>query len=332
MLGKTKILWYVILDWLAAVVAWVLFFIGRKVMIEHLPLSDYTTFLYDKGFYKGILFIPIAWLFFYFLTNTYNNIYKKSRLSELGKTWLQTIIGVSIIFLIILLDDYIAVYKDYYYLLGLLLLLHGFLTSFFRTLYLTVAKHQLLSGKVRFNTLLIGGNHQATKIYEDITKLKGSLGYYFKGFISIDHQKENGLADLIPNLGSLDQLAHVIKKEAIDSVIIAIETSEHDQINTILNVLQDQKVEVKIIPDMYDILSGSVKMIDVFGAILIEVDHRLMPIWQFVLKRALDILASALVLLLLSPLFLIIALKVKLSSKGSIPVFSGKNWQKWHFI
>ncbi len=333
--GKSKIIFYVILDWLAASLAWLLFFIGRKIHVDHQPIDGFKTYFNDSQFYKGIIIIPIVWLIFYFLTGTYTNIYKKSRLTEFGKTWLQSTIGAAIIFLVIILDDYITVYKDYYYLIGLLLLLHGGLTSIFRITILSIAKRQLLSGKVSFNTILIGGNHQATKIYHDIKKIKGNLGYNFKGFISVDKLTENGLSNYIPKLGNLKELPDILTNESIDDVIIAIETSEHSQINAILNTLQDKKVSVKIIPDMYDILSGSVKMIDVFGAILIEVDHRLMSIWQFVVKRFLDILVSLIVLVFLSPIFLFIAIRVKLSSKGSIFYYQdriGKNGAPFKII
>jgi exopolysaccharide biosynthesis polyprenyl glycosylphosphotransferase len=86
----------------------------------------------------------------------------------------------------------------------------------------------------------------------------------------------------------------------------------------ILAQLSHRKVIIKITPDLYDIISGSVKTSNVFAAILIEIYPELMPDWQRVIKRALDIFISSMVLLLLSPLYLFAALKVKLSSSGSI--------------
>ena len=69
---------------------------------------------------------------------------------------------------------------------------------------------------------------------------------------------------------------------------------------------------------MYDILLGTVKMNHVFGAVLIEIRQELMPKWQRVVKRLLDVLVSALVLVLLSPALLYIAIRVRLSSVGPI--------------
>lgn len=77
-------------------------------------------------------------------------------------------------------------------------------------------------------------------------------------------------------------------------------------------------VLVKIIPDMYDILLGNVKMNHVFGAVLIEIRQDLMPGWQRIIKRLMDVVLSFLGLLILSPLILYIIIRVKLSSPGPI--------------
>jgi exopolysaccharide biosynthesis polyprenyl glycosylphosphotransferase len=70
---------------------------------------------------------------------------------------------------------------------------------------------------------------------------------------------------------------------------------------------------------MYDILLGTVKMNHVFGAVLIEIKQEIMPQWQRVIKRVLDLVVSFLALLLLSPLYLYVILRLKISSPG--PVF-----------
>ncbi|HQV74887.1 MAG TPA: sugar transferase, partial [Flavobacteriales bacterium] len=84
------------------------------------------------------------------------------------------------------------------------------------------------------------------------------------------------------------------------------------------NELEGTSVRIKIIPDMYDILSGSVKMTSIFGAPLIEVNPQIMPAWQFSLKRVMDICASSLALLILTPVYLVLAIAVQFSSKGPI--------------
>ncbi|HRF37206.1 MAG TPA: exopolysaccharide biosynthesis polyprenyl glycosylphosphotransferase, partial [Saprospiraceae bacterium] len=99
-----------------------------------------------------------------------------------------------------------------------------------------------------------------------------------------------------------------------------IETSEHNRLSEILNILFDfdERILVKIIPDMYDILLGTVKMNHLYGAVLIEIKRGLMARWQRLIKRLIDVAASSVFLLLLSPLYLYIALRVRWSSPGPI--------------
>lgn len=315
---KSKIWAYAISDLIAATLAWFLFFLARKICVEGQPADQWSFYLNDIRFFKGIVLIPLAWSCLYFITNTYTDVYKKSRLSELGKTWLQTLMGGAAVFFIIILDDLISIYKDYYVLLALVIGLHGIITSVFRIGFLTLSKRQLLKGKVTFRTLIIGSSEKALQIYRDIGKQPASMGYQFCGYVNVNGGGDTALTDHMECLGHLNELERIMQEENIESVIIAIETSEHHKIRDILTELQDRDIDIKIIPDMYDILSGSVKMGNVMSAILIEIDQKLMPLWQFIIKRIIDILVAVLVLTLLSPLLLFVAMRTRLSSPGPV--------------
>ena len=86
---------------------------------------------------------------------------------------------------------------------------------------------------------------------------------------------------------------------------------------------------------MYDILSGTVKMNNIFGALLIEVNTDVMPIWQRITKRIIDVVASAIALVLLTPVFIVLGILVKTSSPGPILFFQqriGKNGVAFNII
>ena len=185
---------------------------------------------------------------------------------------------------------------------------------------LTRASRRLKAGRVTFNTLLIGGNQNALDLYDDISGQKKGLGYKFLGFIDTDGEAGQALSLRLPRLGTVSDLAAVVRANSIEEVIIAIETSEHNRLRDILNTLFDfgDQLMVRIIPDMYDILLGTVKMNHVYGAVLIEIRQELMPKWQRVVKRFLDVVVSSIALLLLSPLLIYIALRVKFGSSGPI--------------
>jgi exopolysaccharide biosynthesis polyprenyl glycosylphosphotransferase len=303
---------------LAAVLAWVCFFSYRK--LHELPQFNFVNdTLGDDNLYKGSLALLIFWFLIYFLSGTYTSIFHKSRLTELVKTLVQSVFGVVVLFFIIIIDDAIVSYSDYYISTIILFSLHFFCTLFVRIVQLKIAKNKLLSGAVTFKTLLVGGNKKATKLYKEINTKKQPIGIEFIGFVETNEQTTNGLGNYIPRLGSVAQLNELLLQHNPDEVILAIDTRDHHQLNAIINQLAEANLVIKIIPDMYDILSGSVKMRNVLGAKLIEIFPNLMPVWQYNIKRLIDVIGSLVALLLLALPMLFIALRVAVSSNG--PVF-----------
>jgi len=309
---------YQIADFISALLAWFIFFVFRKrVEYPGLPL---TQILEDQKLYLGLVLIPVFWFLLYSVFDKYTDIYRYSRWATFKRTITLSFVGSLILFFTILLDD--TVYGNISYLRALfsLFAIHFLITITFRMLLLGYAKKKLKAGKVSYNTLIIGGDSNAVDLYTDLTSRPHSLGHKFIGFIDSNGQSQNHLSKYIPNLGKISNIDQVIKEKEIQDIIIAVETSEHQQLRKILNILFDYKEEllVKVIPDMYDIILGSVKMNHLYGAVLIEVEQELMPKWQRIVKRIMDVVVSIVALVLLSPLFLFIILRVKLSSEGAI--------------
>ena len=309
---------YAMADFLSAMAAWALFFTARKVWIEDFEPGQYGVFLNDPKFYLGLLLVPLVWLLLYFFTGTYTDIYRKSRIGEMLYTMLVSAVGVVIIFFAVLLDDRVNQYSDYYLAVLMLFVIHWTLTSLGRLIVLNYAKRQIHTGRYGFNTLMVGGDKRAIEVYTDLTGHQHSLGYAFKGFIDINGASTNGLVKHLPCIGKMKDLPRVLDEQRIEEVIVAIETSEHQRLGEIINLLVSKNVVIKIIPDMYDILSGSVKMNHIMSTAFIEIYPELMARWQYILKRTFDVMVSSVLLLLLLPVYLFIAIKVKLSSHGPI--------------
>lgn len=312
----TGVVLYILFDYLAALSTWVLFFTYRKIAIEGYVFS--WDILNTQRLYWGVAIIPLGWLFLHFVSGSYSDIYRKSRMTELYRTLITTFLGVVALFFLVLIDDVVTNYTNYQKLFAVLFGLQLFITLTERMVLLTIAKHRLSSNAVGYNTIIVGGNGKAVKLFKGISGQKSSLGYRFVGFVEANGKRSNNLEKLIPNLGAVEELPSIIDKFHIDEVVIAIETSEHYRINEIINQLAEQRVIIKIIPDMYDILAGSVRMNNVLDTALIEIYPELMPEWQRIIKRGIDISVSAIVLAVLSPLYLFLAAKVRLSSPGPI--------------
>jgi exopolysaccharide biosynthesis polyprenyl glycosylphosphotransferase len=313
---------YVIGDYVAAMLAWALFYYLRKS--SELPDYVWTSLFNEHKFVLGIFLIPIGWLIIYAYLGEYGDIYRFSRLRVLTNTIFISAVGVVGIFFLLLLDDNFNYYWTYYRSLFTLFGLHFMMTSIWRMTILTMASRRLKRGLISFRTLIVGSDQAALDMYLDISGRTKSLGNNFIGFIDTNGNSKNYLGNHLECVGSIDQLEEVIIKFEIEEVIVAVERHEHQLLEQILNTLfGHEQILIKIIPDIEDIILGTVKMNHVYGAVLIEVQHELMPSWQRTTKRLIDILVSFIALIILSPLMLYIAIRVKRSSRGPI-LFSQK--------
>ncbi|MCJ8291940.1 MAG: sugar transferase [Crocinitomicaceae bacterium] len=318
----------VLVDWLSAVLAWGSFYYVRKVKLE------LTEFNVNESFYYGVLFIPIAWIFLYTLQGTYLDVRRLHRIKIFNLTFVGTVIGVVMLFFVFLLDDEINGYKQYYTSVFLLFAIHFSLSFLPRLFLVSNIVKRIHRRKAGFRTMIIGGSERAIDIYDEIESLPKGTGNKFVGFINlngVDRQLEKKLT----YLGHINDVEAILRENEIEQVIIAVESVEHDRLRNVISRLEGGDVKIKILPDMYDILSGTVKMNNIFGALLIEVKADVMPIWQRITKRIFDVTASAIALVLLTPVFIVLGVLVKTSSPGPILFFQqriGKNGVVFNII
>lgn len=315
---KVQIFKYILLDWLAAFLAWGLFYMYRKLYEDPKVLSHINVIFSDDKFWLGITLVPVFWLVLYVMDGSYRRIYRKSRLKELGQTVTTVILGVVALFFVLLLDDRINSYTEYYQsVLTLLALQFGF-TYTFRLILTTRTVNRVHRKKIGFNTIIVGSNGNALQIYHDISQEEISSGNKFIGFVNVHDKDSFKLSNFLPHLGSYRDLSRIINEHQIEEVIIAIERSEKTTVERIIYELVDTEVIIKVIPMMQDILFGSVKLSGIFHTPLIAISPDLMPDWQQSIKRLLDVVISVLVLILFSPIYILTALGVRLSSPGPI--------------
>lgn len=317
---KTTTYFYILIDYVSAMLAWLFFFYYRK-SFEAWPFSWKDVYT-DEKLYHGLFFVPIIWILLYSIFDKYRDVYRYSRLATLRRTLVISFMGCLLLLFTILLDDTVLKHEGYTYFNSFACLfgLHFSITALSRMIFLTWAKNKVKSGKITYNTLIIGGDKNAVDLHDEIVNRHYRLGFHFVGFIDSNGKSKNHLESKLPNLGKIKDLASTIEKHEIEEVIVAVETSEHDRIKDIFDILFDysDQIIIKVIPDMYDIMLGSVKMNHLFGAVLIQIEQDLMPHWQRVVKRSIDLAVSITALVILSPLLFFVAIKVRLSSPGPI--------------
>jgi exopolysaccharide biosynthesis polyprenyl glycosylphosphotransferase len=142
------------------------------------------------------------------------------------------------------------------------------------------------------------------------------LGYKVVGLVG-----ENGGGEVagVPVLGSRAQLAEVLRQHQVDEVVIALPEASHEELLDMIGACESVHATVRIFPDFFQIIASEMSIGDLDGLPLLTVRDVALRGWRLAVKRAMDIVGSACALIILSPLMLLIALLIKLDSKG--PVF-----------
>ncbi len=317
---RIEVLKYVLSDYLTSGIVWLLFFVFRKKFIEYPFEITWDLTASNQKFWFGVFLIPIGWMFLYGIQGLYHNVFRKSRLKEFTQVFISCIIGCLVLFFLFVLDDfnqnkYTSYYKSILFLFCAQFLLNGIS----RYLITSFSARKIHNRKIGFNTLIIGDNEKAKNLFHELENAKKSAGYKILGFLNIAPEREEyTLSEYTQHLGSYEDANRIIAENNIEEIIIALESKEHEIIQNILTQLQESDVKIKIIPDLYNILTGQVKMNSILHAALIEINIGSLSSWEIFAKRMIDIIVSATVLMLGSPIYLVLSLFVKVSSKGSI--------------
>jgi len=322
---KTETIILLILDGLMVNLAWALYY-------EFRVSSELFVNPIQPMFWEPMLAIGVFWLFMFSFFGLYRPWYAESRFDELV-TLLKTVTaGVVLLFFLIFVDDSISEDPSTSRLLILAywtILLT--LLSFGRLLYRTVLKRMTLAGVLHRNTVIVGTFQQSRELYDQVLEYP-LLGFNVIGYVSTEDFSES---TRVPHLGTSDDLESIIREKNVEEVLVALPSSDHDRLVDVIGKCSGANVKVKIRPDMYDIISGQARTNQIYGFPLIEITPQLMQPWERIIKRLMDIAVSLLILAAGLPFWLLVALLIKLTSKG--PVFYmqervGKNGRVFRMV
>ncbi|WP_207430314.1 sugar transferase [Sabulibacter ruber] len=300
-------------DFFSAFLAWIVFYLSTNYLFVEL------TDALDLAFLGRSFMVASSWVVLYALLGRYRDIYRVSRFKEVVLLAGMSLGGAVAIFLALLFEDPNAQgFQVYYEPIGYYFLLHFIFSVIVKVSVLNHLKKLVLNGDIYFNTVVVGSSSNAREVYDELESNNKHLGFRIVGFVQSELTLPHSFQEQIPLLGSFHKLPSVIRELEIQEVIIAIEPSEHKLIEQILSSLEGESVRISILPDVYQILLGSVKVAHLFGTPLIEVKRDLMPFWQQILKRVIDLVAAVVILIGLSPLYALVAILVKASSPGPI--------------
>jgi len=305
---------FILLDWLVSIIAWIIFYMERKELLNEHQESIGIPLLVNAAI------IGLFWVALLALTGFYNDIFSKSRIREVFRLIPVVLVGVVLIFLALLLDDEgVTRYTEYYKTLSYYTAVQFTALFLAKAFAITSIKISIARGHIYFKAILIGSDQKALDLYEEIEQDHKSQGIRFVGYMHVNDDNQGLWKGKLRHIGSYINVGKLIRIAKINHVIIAIEPSEHAKVTDLMSRLEGLDVKVSIIPDVYQLLLGSVKVTQAFGLPFIEISQDLIPLWQKALKRAIDIFASIAVIVIGFPFLGVVALITKYTSPG--PVF-----------
>ncbi|MFZ5516997.1 MAG: sugar transferase [Candidatus Zhuqueibacterota bacterium] len=275
----------------------------------------------DGIFYNFFLsnLIFLFWFFLFFFYGLYKSWYAHSRFDEFIAVLKTVSIGVFLIFL--LTSDYRidlnstppfsrVMIISYWFMLV-------FVVSLGRIIIRTIQRKLLQIGIGRRNTVIIGWSDKSRAVYDQLKK-SPALGYEVVGFVSLSKDRINEQHDGTRVIGSVKEIARLVDQYKVEEIVIAPKEVAPKQVLSIISRCDSLPVQLKIVPDIYDIVMGYGRTNQLYGVPLMEILPQLMPPWEKRVKRTMDIGISLFVLIVFSPIWILVALAIKLESSGPV--------------
>ena len=326
--NKLELLLHIVFDYLALSICfglafWVQFHSGwipDKFAPEKM-ISEYTR----AGF-----FLNLGWCALFAVTGLYRSWLLLSRTLQVLHVLRAVLVGIVAILLGLFGSEFIGrlitgapLFGDYVYGsrfkwilvygMGVFLSVGGF-----RMLVAAFLRSMLRKGFGANRLLVLGATAAGRKVAEAFAKAP-ERGRKVVGFLDEHYQvMEHSFAGF-PVLGKYSDLAGIVKKNRISGIVISHDSSSLQEITRVLAWACDLPLHIYVIPGLYNVISGHYRTNLVHGFELQDLFAYNMPPWQVRVKRILDIVVAAILLLSSLPVTLFAALAVKLDSKG--PVF-----------
>ena len=307
-----KIIFFLLLlfDYASNLSAYIIIFDGIGYFSFEKMISNF-----DSQF---ILFSQLIWFSVFFLFNLYDTRSTLSRFDEIIKIfpviYLITVIGITFdVFNIIDINIEYKSLLSYSLLFSFILILGRFLIHSFQK-YLLKMKVGLKSA------IILGINRRGLAVLNSLQS-HHLHGLKVKGFVqafddpksfAIDHPE-------LKKIGHENEINEIIESKKIDDVIIALERPNPERIMNSIVGINGAPTSIKILPDMYEVVTGLARTTQLVGVPLIDVNLNIDTFYSRVLKRILELTFSVISILFCLPFWLAIALLIKIDSRG--PVF-----------
>lgn len=269
-------------------------------------------------FLLPMLVIYFYWLIIFTFVGMYRTWFALSRFDEISTLFKASFFGIFLLFFLIFIDDYL---HNVATATRILIFIYWGLFLFFvgsgRIIIRSVQRNLLIKGIGRRNGLIIGFNPKAKEVLDSVLTAP-ALGIDIKAFVAVNNENMGKDYKGIKVENTIDQLIGIINQFNVKEIIIALEKEDHDVLVDVISKTEGKNINLKIVPDLYEILSGQARTSQIYGMPLIDIMPELMPEWEKKLKRVIDLIISLLILVLSAPITILTAIAIKIDSKGPV--------------
>ena len=267
-----------------------------------------------------IIMLSTFWVILFAARNMYRTPVALSRFDEMVRCFKASVWGIAIIF--------ITTYEPGTgeSLTRLFLLNYGLIVfvsvSVSRMLFRTFQRHQRIRGVGLWNAVIVSKGATGKKLYAQLHDYP-VWGFNIVGFIKLPENDADGDSASPEDsdgklLGRLEDLPDVISRNKIEWVLAAPDDQAHALLLKIFDSSTHLKVRFMIVASYYQMVIGLVRTTTIHGLPLIEVIPRLVPLYVRWIKRTIDIVCSLIMLTLFCMFIPILAVVVRIDSKGPI--------------
>ena len=316
---KTQRIKYVLADFFSANMAWFTYNCLRFHLGGVRGYSTLGDFMSSSTIIIGQIAFPLMMMGVYCLSGYYNEVFRKSRLSELMTTFKTAVINTLLAFFIALINDMMNDNRSFNYEIILVLLaLLFFLTYFLRLAITARTSSNIKNRRWRFNTLVVGAGAAAYAFVEKLNKMRQSTGYHVVGYVDVPG--ENRVKDIHLPVYTFDDIAKVCEEEEVKELIVVPTNQDNKVVLGTINRLFAYDLPIKVTPERFNTLSRT-RLDDFSGDPLVDVSNGNIDAGTKNMKRMLDVLFSLIALIMLLPVYLFVAVLIKFDSKGPIFFF-----------
>jgi exopolysaccharide biosynthesis polyprenyl glycosylphosphotransferase len=299
---------------MTASVTWLLFNLLRYNEVARHDYDSPVSFLLHHQVLKGQILIPLFWLILYFFSGYYNKPFGKSRIGEFFSTFVTVAVGSVIILFTVLLNELPRSFHIYYELFFSLFAMQFVLTYAGRAVMTNRSLRKQWKREWLERAIVIGTGENANRMRHTLYK----LGYGVVGFVTVNKDSVTPAVKTDEILGTTGDLREILERYKADGLVVAVDDGNKSNIIQLLYSLYHYNKPIKIMADKNDLLFN-IKVKTIHGIPLIDVTENNFSEFERNLKWLMDKVVSLCVLIIFSPLYAYISIRVKMDSKG--PVF-----------